>query len=68
MSDPVGKYEVGTLVFAKVIPDVPLVVRRYVAKIYYCQLADFPGQKDLVYFERELMDVMEKSMSKIDVQ
>ncbi len=65
MKDPVGKYESGTTVFAKVHPDVELVVRRFVTNIYFCQLADDLTQKDLVYFERELMDTMEKSMSKV---
>ena len=67
MNDPIGKYAPGTTVFAKVHPEVALVVRRFVAKIYYCQLADLPGQKDLVYFERELMDTMEKALSKVHV-
>lgn len=67
MKDPIGKYKVGVAVFAKVHPEVALVVRRFVANIYYCQRADDPGKKDLVYFERELMNTMEKSMSKVHV-
>lgn len=67
MKDRIGKYEAGATVFAKVHPEVELVVRRFVANIYYCQLADQSGQKDLVYFERELMDVMEKAVSKVNV-
>ncbi|MDB3906218.1 hypothetical protein N9355_01985 [Crocinitomicaceae bacterium] len=60
MKDPEGKYKVGTTVFAKVIPDEPLIIRRFVAKIYYCRLADESDLNDLVYFERELMSVQEK--------
>lgn len=48
------KYKEGETVIAKVNPTVKLVVRRYLDRIYYCQLKDSPGRKDLVYFEREL--------------
>lgn len=60
MMDPVGKYKVGTTVFAKKIPNEALVIRRFVAKIYYCRLADDSDKDDLVYFERELMSLQEK--------
>jgi len=60
MKDPEGKYKVGTTVFAKVIPEEPLIIRRFVAKIYYCKLADNSDATDLVYFERELMSLQEK--------
>jgi hypothetical protein len=60
MKDVEGKYKVGTTVFAKVTPDEALIIRRYVAKIYYCKLADKSDDADLVYFERELMSLQEK--------
>jgi hypothetical protein len=60
LKDPVGKYKVGASVFAKAIPDEALIIRRYVAKIYYCKLADNSDSTDLVYFERELMSLQEK--------
>lgn len=60
MKDSVGKYGIGTTVFAKAIPDEELIVRRFVAKIYYCRLTDNSDDNDLVYFERELMSVQEK--------
>ena len=60
MSDPIGKYKVGSTVFAKVIPEEALIIRRYIARIYYCRLADKSDDTDLVYFERELMSIQEK--------
>lgn len=48
----------GDIVYAKAIPDVKLIVRRYVYGIYYCLLKEDPTQKDLVYFERELESVV----------
>jgi hypothetical protein len=50
-----NRYAVGTVVYAKVSPARKLLVRRYVDKIYYCQVQADLKQKDLVYFERELM-------------
>ena len=60
MKDAEGKYKVGASVFAKAIPDEHLIVRRFVANIYYCKLADDSDPSDLVYFERELMSPEEK--------
>lgn len=60
MKDSEGKYKVGTTVFAKAIPDTPLIIRRFVANIYYCTLADDSNAPDLVYFERELISPTEK--------
>ena len=50
-----NKYKEGDVVYAKIDPELKLVIRRYVKRIYYCQIQEAPGQKDLVYFERELM-------------
>ncbi len=50
-----NKYMEGEIVYAKVNPDLKLVIRRYVDKIYYCKIQDEPNQKDLVYFEREIL-------------
>lgn len=44
----------GSVVFAKVNPDLKLVVRRYIKRIYHCTIQDSPLQTELVYFEREL--------------
>lgn len=49
-----NKFKEGDVVFAKVNPDVKLVVRRYVTRIYYCKIQHDPDRKELVYFEREI--------------
>jgi hypothetical protein len=50
-----NKYEEGDVVYARAYPTIKLIIRRYVARIYYCKIAETPQKKDLVYFERELM-------------
>jgi len=64
MKDVEGKYKVGTTVFAKAIPEEPLIIRRFAAKVYYCRLADNSDDSDLVYFERELMSLQEMNDNK----
>lgn len=54
-----NKYAEGSAVYALVNPDVKLVVRRYVERVYYCTIASDPQHDDLVYFERELAQVKE---------
>ncbi len=49
------KYKEGDIVFAKVNPTLKLKVRRYVSRVYFCQIFDDPNSKELVYFERELL-------------
>lgn len=49
-----NKYKEGDVVYAKVNPETRLVVRRFLDQIYYCTVADDPGKKERVYFEREL--------------
>ncbi len=49
-----NKYKEGETVYAKEYPELELVIRRYIHKIYYCRIKKEPG-KELVYFERELM-------------
>ncbi len=51
-----NKYHEGDTVTAKVNPELKLVIRRYVDQIYYCKIQDDPEQKELVYFERELIE------------
>jgi len=50
-----GKYMAGDIVYAKANPDVKLVVRRYVLRVYYCRFPDEPGRKELALYERELL-------------
>ncbi len=51
----VNVYQEGDIVYAKVNPTLELIVRRFIKEIYYCQTKDNLEEKDLVYFERELM-------------
>jgi hypothetical protein len=48
------KYKVGEKVVAIASPHVPMQIRRFVDRIYYCRLVSDPDSYDLVYFEREL--------------
>ena len=50
-----NKYVAGDVVYAKEDPEVKLVVRRYISRIYYCQFPNEPERKELVFFERELI-------------
>ncbi len=52
------KFKEGETVFAIVKPEEKLIIRRYVDRIYYCQLKEHPEQKELVYFERELTNTI----------
>ncbi|MGB3586151.1 MAG: hypothetical protein WBA23_06405 [Tunicatimonas sp.] len=45
----------GSVVYPKVNPTLKLVVRRFVKRVYYCTIQATPSQKELVFFERELM-------------
>ena len=51
-----GKYAPGESVFSKANPGERLVVRRYVGRVYYCQFPDSPDRKEVVLFEREIVD------------
>ncbi|QDH81291.1 hypothetical protein FKX85_20555 [Echinicola soli] len=50
-----NNYHPGDIVYARVNPSTKLVIRRYIDRIYYCQVQEFPERKDLVYFEREFV-------------
>ncbi len=51
-----GKYVPGEIVFAKANPSEKLMVRRYVSRVYYCQFLDDLYRKEVVLFEREIVD------------
>jgi hypothetical protein len=51
-----NKYQEGDVVCAKENPTKKLVIRRYVDRIYYCKIQSDTTAKELVYFERELVD------------
>lgn len=50
-----NKYVSGDIVYAKEHPNLKLLVRRYIDRVYYCKVVDYPERKELVYFERELI-------------
>lgn len=56
MKEDKHKYNAGDVVYAKVNPEVKLIIRRYVTRIYYCQFADDPERKEVVLFEREIVE------------
>ena len=51
-----NNYNPGDTVYAKVAPTQKLIIRRYVDRIYYCKIQEDPERKELVYFERELVE------------
>ena len=51
-----NKYKAGDIVYAKVNPTLKLIIRRFVHQIYYCKEQENPERKELVYFERELVE------------
>lgn len=55
-----NKYKEGSTVCAIVNPAQELLIRRYVDRIYYCKIQNDLAHKELVFFERELMNCPEK--------
>ncbi len=53
-------FKTGDFVYAKSNPDVKLVVKRYIDRIYYCTAFNVHNAPERVYFERELMSQSEK--------
>lgn len=49
-----NKFQEREVVYGANEPNLKLVIRRYVDRIYYCKVQDDPEQKERVYFEREL--------------
>ncbi|MFI2744592.1 hypothetical protein ACG2LH_17795 [Zhouia sp. PK063] len=54
MTEKTQRYKKGDQVCAKVRPTVPLTVRIYAYKVYYCDVNNDLKAKEQVYFEREL--------------
>ena len=50
-----NKYEPGDVVYDRTRPAQKLVVKRYENQLYYCKPQENLNQKELVYFERELV-------------
>lgn len=51
-----NRFKEGEVVCALVNPTLKLIIRRYVDHIYYCKIQQDPARKELVYFDRELMN------------
>lgn len=51
-----NKYNAGDIVYAKVDPSLKLIIRRYVDQVYYCKVFEDTERRELVYFERELVE------------
>jgi len=58
-----NKYKVGETIFAKATPEDQLIVRRYTRRIYYCMNPQKTEEKDVVLFEREILNQDPKSAS-----
>ena len=56
-----NKYKAGETVFAKEYSTIPLMIRRYVHRVYSCKNVDEPENFESVYYERELKKAPEKS-------
>ncbi len=50
-----SKFKESDTVYTKVNPEVKLMVRRYVSRIYYCRFSDKPDRKEVALFKRELV-------------
>lgn len=48
-------YKEGTRIAAKSAPGLELQIVRYFHRTYYCTIIGDPTQKQLTYFERELL-------------
>lgn len=53
-----NKYKEGSVVCARVDPTLKLIIRRYIDRIYYCRVQSEPERKELVYFEREICEII----------
>lgn len=50
-----NKFKTGDAVYARIYPNVKLLVRLHIDAIYFCRVADTVGRSELVYFEKELL-------------
>lgn len=56
------KYKVGDIVLERIRPAQKLIVSYYKNKIYYCKAQEHQHRKELVYFERDIMSAMTRSI------
>lgn len=57
-----NRFKAGDSVYALENPTCKLIVRRYVERIYYCQLSDNLSANDQAFFDRELTDKVPNSL------
>ena len=48
-------YKEGITITAKAHPETPLIIKRYLQRVYFCEALNDPTHKMLAYFERELI-------------
>jgi hypothetical protein len=48
-------YKEGTIIRAKVKPELDLIIMRYFQRTYYCGVVGDATRQQLTYFERELI-------------
>jgi hypothetical protein len=49
-------YQEGITITAKTQPETPLIIKRYLKRVYFCEAVNDPEHKMLAYFERELIN------------
>jgi len=59
-----NRYEEGSIILAKANPEVRLLIIEYLQRTYYCVEVNHPQQKQLAYFERELVSPAHLSQSR----
>ena len=52
-----NKYQEGEWIYEKANPSIDLIIRRYIDNIYYCNRKEEPEEKELVYFERQILPI-----------
>ncbi len=57
-----NSYKTGTVISAQRDPNTPLIINRYLDRIYYCEAVNDPTHKLLAYFERELIPLPIQSL------
>jgi hypothetical protein len=60
------KFKEGEVVFERVRPQQKLIISRFVNNLYYCKTEEDRNQKELTYFERDLISAMEGQKSQKD--
>lgn len=51
-----NNFKIGDVIYAKINTKQKLIISDYKDRICYCKIDGQPDKKQLVYFERELLD------------